>query len=59
MMTYLSNFLSKNNKVVFYTFSYKENIFSINNKVVYFDNIKIIKILKIAYYIKNNDYIII
>lgn len=59
MMFYLSNFLSKNNNVKFYTFSYNENIFPINNKVIYFNNIKIIKILKIAYYIRNSDYIII
>lgn len=62
MMIYLSNFLSKDNNVVFYTFSYDEMLFPIteNNFLIkYFKNSKLISLVKISYNIRNSDYIII
>lgn len=62
MMIYLSNFLSNNNNVIFYTFSYDKNLFTSNeNKFLIksFNNSKLVSFFKIAYFIRNNDYIFI
>lgn len=60
MMIYLSDFLSKNNNdVTLFTFSYNKQIFPSKNKVIVFKNSKLVSFIKIAYYIRNSDYIII
>lgn len=62
MMIYLSNFLSNNNNVIFYTFSYDKNLFTSNeNKFLIksFNNSKLVSFFKIAYSIRNSDYIFI
>ncbi len=60
MMIYLSNFLSNNNNVTFYTFSYNKDLFSKNKfEVKYFKLLKILAVFKIAYDIKDKDYIFI
>ncbi len=55
MMIYLSNLLKKENNLVFYTFSFDEKLFS---KEIYF-KINCFNFIKIAYSIRNSDYIII
>lgn len=62
MMIYLSNFLSNNNNVIFYTFSYDEKLFPVTENsfsVKNFNNFKLVSFIKIAYSIRNSDYIII
>ncbi|MDD2871379.1 MAG: glycosyltransferase family 4 protein [Candidatus Gracilibacteria bacterium] len=60
MMIYLSTFLSKNNNnVSLYTFSYDRLIFPLDLEVVFFKNFKLVSFFKIAYQIRNCDYIII
>ena len=60
MMIYLSTFLSKNNNnVSLYTFSYDRLIFPLDLEVVFFKNSKLVSFFKIAYQIRNCDYIII
>ena len=60
MMIYLSDFLSKNNNnVSFYTFSYDKQIFPLDLKVVYFKNSRLVSFVKIAYSIRNSDFIFI
>lgn len=62
MMIYLSNFLSKDNNVIFYTFYYDEKLFPLNENnfsIKYFKNSKLISFLKIAYNIRKSDYIFI
>jgi hypothetical protein len=65
MMIYLSNFLQQNNNLQFHTLSYSKNIFSdekINFEVNDYSkniNLKFIKLLLIAFKIRNSDYIII
>ena len=62
MMIYLSNFLSINNSVNLYTFSYDKNLFPSNeNKFLIncFNNSKLFSFFKIAYVIRNSDYIFI
>lgn len=59
-MIYLSNFLSNNNNdVTLYTFSYDNTIFPMKNRVISFNNSKLVSFFKIAYCIKDNDYIFI
>ncbi len=60
MMIYLSDFLSNNNNdVTFYTFSYDNTIFPMKNRVISFNNSKLVSFFKIAYRIRDNDFIII
>ena len=84
MMIYLSQFLSKNNNVTLYTFSYDKFLFPFNSKkdsgsrepgfnnewienkqsfrefwIKAFNNSKLISFIKIAFHIRNCDYIVI
>ncbi|MDP2395880.1 MAG: hypothetical protein Q8M44_03125 [bacterium] len=60
MMIYLSDYLSNNNNdVTFYTFSYDNIIFPMKNRVISFTNSKLVSFFKIAYCIRDNDFIII
>jgi len=83
-MIYLSQFLSKNNNVTLYTFSYDKFLFPFNSKkdsgsrepesnnewienkqsfrefwIKAFNNSKLISFIKIAFHIRNCDYIVI
>lgn len=62
MMIYLSNFLSKDNNVTFYTFSHDEKLFPLkdnNFKIKSFSKTKLVSFIKISLIIRNSDYIII
>ena len=62
MMIYLSNFLSNKNNVIFYAFSYDEKLFPVTENsfsVKCFNNSKLVSFFKIAYEIRNSDYIFI
>jgi len=63
MMIYLSNFLSnKKNDLILYTFSYNKKVFPLeetNFLIKYYNTFKVLSIFKIAYNIRNSDYIII
>jgi len=61
MMIYLSTFLlnNTNNDIIFYTFLYDKTIFPLKHKVISFENSKLVSFFKIAYHIRNYDYIFI
>ena len=60
MMIYLSNFLSKNNDVTFYTFKFDSELFSdLTFKVQDFKKSKLISFFKIVYELRKYDYVFI